>query len=215
MKTGWIRVLRKSDKLKPNSTMDPHKDAIIAKAIDVAKRSNYGKLKNMLHKASKVVSSAQGSLPSSHHELIQTPVACDKETLLTCDKGTNTESLIAASPATLELKLPTNSKDSGSKNSQDIPTRSGSSNSSKKAPASLNCLSASSRKGTGKDSSQPSSQKTASPVCSDRPTSRKRSGSYGYEQRSEKRVRFEESSSRDRFREDQYIIIYLSFLNCD
>ena len=49
---------------------EPHKDAIIAKAIDVAKRSNYGKLKKTLHKASKAVSSAQGSLPSSHHELI-------------------------------------------------------------------------------------------------------------------------------------------------
>ena len=50
-------------------------------------------------------------------------MACDKETPLTCDKGTNTESLIAASTATLELKLATNSKeikDSGSKNSQDI-----------------------------------------------------------------------------------------------
>ena len=117
-------------------------------------------------------------------------MACDKETLK-CGKGTNTESLIAASPATLELKIATNSKeskDSGSKNSQDISTLSGSNNSSKKAPASLNYPSASSR----------------STVCSDRPTSRKRSGSYGYEQRSEKRVRFEESSSRDRFREDQY-----------
>ena len=33
---------------------EPHRDDIIAKAIDVAKRSNHSKLKKMLHKASKL-----------------------------------------------------------------------------------------------------------------------------------------------------------------
>ena len=65
-----------------NFTMNP------IRMIDVAKRSNYGKLKKMFHKAPKVVSSAQGSLPSTHHELIQTPMTCDNETPMTRDKGT-------------------------------------------------------------------------------------------------------------------------------